>query len=134
MWLDKFKYLIHLKEIKKEDLAEITEMSRTGIYQALESGSFKFEAMIKILNHYDIDYYDLVEEEYSVGKENTKKYENSNKNNSELDKITKKYINSLEEEIKKADKINDDLSEQNKFLQKIISGNIKSSEKISRAV
>lgn len=124
MWVDKFKEIITLKKIKLDDIASSIGMSRTGFRQGLDAGSLRFDTMSKILSYYNINYYELVEEDYSIVSEKIGYYENSNKSKQDFTKIIQTLKENYEDRIKKADEHNELLKGQILFLQQLISKNI----------
>ena len=124
MWLDKLKEIIKLMKLQEKDVAAVAGMSASGMHDALKTGSIKFHCMIKILNYYNINYYELIEEEFSTVSEKINNYETTYKGNTEITKIIKALKESYEDRIKKSEEYNVHLRGQVLFLQQIISKNI----------
>jgi len=123
MWLQKLDEIIHNKRLRKDDIAIVGEMSRNGFRQALDSGSLRFDVMIKILKYYNIDYYELVEEEYSTVNEIQEKYQISHKKNEDVTKLLELLKQNYENTIRQYSEHNEILKGQISFLQQIISKN-----------
>ncbi len=124
MWLDKLKEITKLKKIKLDEMAEISGMSRTGFRQGYAAGSLRFDVMIKILKHYIINYYELIEEENMNESNSFDLNENSNKRDKDINKLIEKLKESYEDRIKKCDEYNETLKSQIMFLQQVLSKNI----------
>ncbi|MFZ4413627.1 MAG: hypothetical protein ACOYOV_11125 [Bacteroidales bacterium] len=123
MWLKKLDEIFHIKRLRKDDIAIVGEMSRNGFRQALESGSLRFDVMIRILKHYNIDYYELVEEEYQSADEFKGKYQISHKDNEDVNKLLELLKQNYENTIKQYIEHNEILKGQIQFLQQVISKN-----------
>ncbi len=134
MWLKILEETLHNKRLSKEDVAVIGEMSRTGFYDAMKKGSLRFDVVMRILKHYDIDYYDIVKEEYSTIGGTNGKYENPNKANNDITKLLEQLRLNYEDKINLANEHNETLKSQIAFLQQIISKNIGLGETTSRAM
>ncbi len=123
MWLDKLKKIIKLKGYKLDDMAVVAEMSRTGFRQGFSGGTLRFDVMVKLMKYYNINYYELTEDEKENICEKSSLYENSNKKHNEINILLENLRKSYEDRIKKCEEYNEYLKGQVLFMQQIISKN-----------
>jgi len=132
MWLHKFKNIIELRKIPLKEMAEVCGMSYTGFTQSLNAGTFRFEVMMKLLNHYKINYYSINDYEFNCVNEEYTEYEKNIKTDTEKSIMLETLKKNYEERIKKSEEYNEHLRGQITFLQQVIAKNIGLGETTSR--
>lgn len=98
-WLEKLKEYIEDKKITNVELAKICGMTPTGVKDALIKGSFKFNVMIYLLKHYNINYYDFTKEDTNIISEAEAEYGKSHINREDLEIIINTLNKTHEDQI-----------------------------------